>query len=39
MTRLPGLPSSNIMLDTLTGRDDMLDFDDIFNSKLIVINI
>lgn len=32
MTRLPGLPSSNIMLDTLTGRDDMLDFDDIFNS-------
>ena len=39
MTRLPGLPSSNIMLDTLTGRDDLLDFDDIFNSKFVVINI
>lgn len=32
MSRLPCLASSNIMFDTLTGRDDLLDFDDIFNS-------
>ncbi|XP_063413424.1 proteasome maturation protein-like isoform X1 [Mytilus trossulus] len=30
--RLPCLASSNTMLDTLTGRDDLINFDDIFNS-------
>ncbi|CAG2210028.1 POMP [Mytilus edulis] len=29
--RLPCLASSNTMLDTLTGRDDLINFDDIFN--------
>ncbi|KAJ8297458.1 hypothetical protein KUTeg_023989 [Tegillarca granosa] len=28
MQRLPGLPSSNLMMDTLTGRDDMIEFED-----------
>ncbi|KAL5011390.1 hypothetical protein ScPMuIL_009941 [Solemya velum] len=32
MQRLPGLPSSNIMLNTLTGRDEMIGFEDILNS-------
>ncbi|XP_053399954.1 proteasome maturation protein-like isoform X1 [Mercenaria mercenaria] len=31
MKRLPGLPSSNVLEDSLTGRDEMLEFDDIFN--------
>ncbi|VDI36787.1 proteasome maturation protein [Mytilus galloprovincialis] len=30
--RLPCLASSNTMLDSLTGRDDLINFDDIFNS-------
>ncbi|XP_025087418.1 proteasome maturation protein-like isoform X2 [Pomacea canaliculata] len=29
--RLPGLHSSNAMLDTLTGRDEVLGFEDILN--------
>jgi len=29
--RLPGLPSSNLLENSLTGRDEMIDFDDIFN--------
>ncbi|KAK7097256.1 proteasome maturation protein-like [Littorina saxatilis] len=31
MQRLPCLPSSNILLDTLTGRDEMIGFEDILN--------
>ncbi|KAL4230477.1 hypothetical protein ACF0H5_010859 [Mactra antiquata] len=31
MRRLPGLPSSNILENSLTGRDELLDFEDIFN--------
>lgn len=27
--RLPGLHSSGLMMDILTGRDEMIDFDDI----------
>ncbi|XP_077984282.1 proteasome maturation protein-like [Glandiceps talaboti] len=30
--RLPCLPSSNIALDTLTGRDDIIEFEDILNA-------
>jgi proteasome maturation protein len=32
MRRLPGLPSSNILEDSLSGRDELIDFDDIFNA-------
>ncbi|XP_050417010.1 proteasome maturation protein [Patella vulgata] len=31
MQRLPCLASSNIMLDTLTGRNTTVDFEDVFN--------
>lgn len=31
MQRLPGLPSSRLMEDTLSGRNELIDFDDIFN--------
>ncbi|XP_033742929.1 proteasome maturation protein-like [Pecten maximus] len=30
--RLPGLHSSGLMMDILTGRDEMIDFDDILNN-------
>ena len=33
MRRLPGLPSSNILEDSLSGRDELIDFDDIFNGE------
>ncbi|XP_041358938.1 proteasome maturation protein-like isoform X2 [Gigantopelta aegis] len=29
--RLPGLTSSNVLYDTLTGKDETIDFEDIFN--------
>lgn len=32
---LPCLPSSNLMLDTLTGQDELVDFGDILNGKLL----
>jgi proteasome maturation protein len=32
MQRLPCLASSNIMLDTLTGREDHIEFEDILNN-------
>ncbi|CAG5129482.1 unnamed protein product [Candidula unifasciata] len=32
MQRLPCLHSSNIMLDTLTGRDDLIGFEDFLNN-------
>jgi len=31
MQRLPGLPSSNLMSDVLTGRLDSIGFEDILN--------
>ncbi|CAH1777672.1 unnamed protein product, partial [Owenia fusiformis] len=33
MQRLPGMSSSHVMLDSLTGRDEMIDFEDIFNTQ------
>ena len=33
MQRLPCLPSSNILLDTLTGRDEMIGFEDVLNGE------
>ncbi|XP_052673029.1 proteasome maturation protein-like isoform X2 [Crassostrea angulata] len=30
--RLPGMHSSNLMSDTLSGRDEMIDFEDILNN-------
>ena len=34
--RLPFLPSSNLALETLEGRDEFIDFDDyIFNGKYL----
>ncbi|ESO83850.1 hypothetical protein LOTGIDRAFT_168894 [Lottia gigantea] len=33
MQRLPCLPSSHVMLDTLTGRNTTVDFDDILNVR------
>lgn len=30
---LPFLPSSNLMYDTLTGRDDIIDFEDVLNTN------
>jgi len=32
MTRLPGMHSSNILLDTLTGRDESIGFEDFLNN-------
>jgi len=32
ITRLPGLQSSNILLDTLTGKDETVEFADILNT-------
>ncbi|KAK3099199.1 hypothetical protein FSP39_000905 [Pinctada imbricata] len=32
MCRLPGMVSSNVMRDTLTGRDEMIDFEDVLNN-------
>ncbi|XP_012946308.2 proteasome maturation protein [Aplysia californica] len=32
VSRLPGLQSSNIMLDTLTGREDSIGFEDFLNN-------
>jgi len=32
--RLPGLPSSHVMSDLLTGRLDDIDFDDILNDPM-----
>ena len=37
MQRLPGLHSSNIMYNNLTGKDDTLEFEDILNSKYSVM--
>lgn len=34
--RLPGLPSSNLMSDVLTGRLDSIGFEDILNGELPV---
>ena len=34
MQRLPGLSSSQLMRDTLSGRNELIDFDDIFNGKV-----
>ena len=36
MQRLPGLASSRLMEDTLSGRNELIDFDDIFNG---IVNI
>ena len=38
MQRLPGLASSRLMEDTLSGRNDLIDFDDIFNGKVYLMN-
>lgn len=32
-TRLPVLPSSNLGMEILTGRDELIDFDDIFTGS------
>ncbi|XP_034302756.1 proteasome maturation protein [Magallana gigas] len=32
INRLPGMHSSNLMSDTLSGRDEMIDFEDILNN-------
>ena len=39
MQRLPCLPSSNILLDTLTGRDEMIGFEDVLNGETKIIHI
>lgn len=39
INRLPGMHSSNLMSDTLSGRDEMIDFEDILNSTLKNITI
>lgn len=31
---LPILPSSNVMLETLEGRDETIDFNDLYNGRL-----
>jgi len=36
MHRMPGLPSSNLSLRTLTGDNDMIGPEDIFNGKIKV---
>jgi len=35
MQRIPVLPTSNIALDILNGKDELLDFDDYLNGKKI----
>lgn len=35
INRLPGMHSSNLMSDTLSGRDEMIDFEDVLNSKYL----
>lgn len=39
INRLPGMHSSNLMSDTLSGRDEMIDFEDILNSMLKTLQL
>ena len=36
--RMPGLPSSRVGLDTITGKDEEMEFSDIFSGKKLLLD-